>query len=99
MTIKMETISHLPDIKSEVLPDEFGMPGTQPNTTESHNTHNTQTQPSGQDLPCQWSQYNYQPTEQWSSLPGYTSSPLDTQHSLTTLAPSCSTSHSLTNNN
>ena len=27
MTIKMETMSELPDIKAEVLPDEFGLNG------------------------------------------------------------------------
>jgi len=97
MTIKMETMSSLPDIKAEVLPEEFmGSSG--------HTAAEAQPAPS-QDS-C-WGQYSYTPGEQWSSHPAYSAadslplptSALDSQQTLTTLAPPCPTTHSLTNNN
>ena len=52
MTIKIETMSELPDIKAEVLPDEFGLNGA-----GGHNVTSAEASvPSsnGPDSNCQW---------------------------------------------
>ena len=51
MTIKMETMSELPDIKAEVLPDEFGLNGAGGHVTSAE----ASVPPSnGPDSNCQW---------------------------------------------
>ena len=52
MTIKMETMSELPDIKAEVLPDEFGLNGA-----GGHNVTSAEANvpaSNGPDANCQW---------------------------------------------
>ena len=51
MTIKMETMSELPDIKAEVLPDEFGL-----NRAGGHVTSAEASVPpsNGPESNCQW---------------------------------------------
>ena len=50
MTIKMETMSELPDIKAEVLPDEFGLNGGHNVTSAEANVPSS----NGPDSNCQW---------------------------------------------
>ena len=53
MTIKMETMSELPDIKAEVLPDEFGLNGG----AGGHNVTSAEANvpaSNGPDANCQW---------------------------------------------
>ena len=50
MTIKMETMSELPDIKAEVLPDEFGLNGGHNVTSAEASVPSS----NGPDSNCQW---------------------------------------------
>ena len=50
MTIKMETMSELPDIKAEVLPDEFGLNGGHNVTSAEASVPSS----NGPDPNCQW---------------------------------------------
>ena len=51
MTIKMETMSELPDIKAEVLPDEFGLNNGGHNVTSAEASVPSS---NGPDSNCQW---------------------------------------------
>ena len=51
MTIKMETMSELPDIKAEVLPDEFGLNGAGGHVTSAEASVPSS---NGPDSNCQW---------------------------------------------
>ena len=55
MTIKMETMSELPDIKAEFKPDEFKNDefGLNGGHSEAHSTEET-SQPPSNDPNCQW---------------------------------------------
>merc|ERR1719410_2776304 len=99
MTIKMEGLTDLPEIKSELNPDDFH--NNVVSSSQPQQQHQQQQQPPQQQQ--EWGQYTQYPSDQWSS---YSPAPVTldsvSSHGLTTLTsvPSCSApGPGLTNNN